>query len=130
MKDIIAYQGSRFTIEWYFDERDRSPALEYYHQLSPERQRKTMRLFKLIAEVMLVYNEEKFRNEGDQIYAFKPQPDRFLCFFFDGAKIIVTNAFEKKSQKLPEAEKSRAMRYKNDYVARINRGTYYDEEKK
>ena len=33
----------------------------------------------------------KFRNEGDGIYAFKPQPDRYLSFFTDNKKIIVTN---------------------------------------
>ena len=28
--------------------------------------------------------------EGDGIYAFKTHYDRFLCFFFEGAKVIVT----------------------------------------
>jgi len=28
-----------------------------------------------------IFDITKFRNEGDGIYAFKPQPDRFLSFF-------------------------------------------------
>ncbi|MBS4166988.1 hypothetical protein NEOC65_002090 [Neochlamydia sp. AcF65] len=42
-----------------------------------------------------IFDEMKFRNEGDGIYAFKPQPDRYLGFFFKSKKIIVTNAFVK-----------------------------------
>ncbi|MFM6247534.1 MAG: type II toxin-antitoxin system RelE/ParE family toxin [Dolichospermum sp.] len=30
---------------------------------------------------------------------------RFLCFFFTGKKIIITNAFQKKTQKLPKNQK-------------------------
>lgn len=45
-----------------------------------------------MANVGKIYNEQKITYEGDQIYAFKPTPDRFFCFFFEGSKIIVTNA--------------------------------------
>jgi len=31
-----------------------------------------------------------------KLNTFKPKPDRFLYFSFDGKKIIVTNAFRKK----------------------------------
>lgn len=51
------------------------------------------------------FDKTKFNYEGDGIYAFKPQPDRYLCFFFKGKKIVVTNAFCKKTQKLPMNEK-------------------------
>ncbi len=75
-----------------------------------------------------IRNIEKFRNEGDKLYAFKPQPHRFLCFFFDGNKIIITNAFMKRQQKLPKAEKDKAMGYKVDYENRIKKGRYYGQE--
>jgi hypothetical protein len=54
-----------------------------------------------------IFDETKFRSEGNGIYAFKPQPDRYLCFFFKGKMIIITNAFAKKTQKLPQNEKER-----------------------
>ncbi|WP_245534310.1 type II toxin-antitoxin system RelE/ParE family toxin [Treponema saccharophilum] len=41
------------------------------------------------------------------MWAFKPKPDRFLSFFTSGKRIIITNAFEKKCQKLPPAEKEK-----------------------
>lgn len=33
-KEHIAYLGSNFTIEWYYDSRGKSPALDYYHSLT------------------------------------------------------------------------------------------------
>jgi hypothetical protein len=60
--------------------------------------------------------------------AFKPQPDRFLCFFVVGKRIVVTNGFEKKSQKLPSGEKNRALRAKVDYETRTKKGTYYEKD--
>jgi len=62
------------------------------------------------------------------VYAFKPQPDRYLCFFFKGKKIIITNAFIKKTDKLPLREKERALAVIEDYEKRVKNGTYYEEE--
>ncbi len=73
-----------------------------------------------------IKNKTKFNFEGDKIYAFKPQPHRFLCFFYTGKKIILTNAFHKKTDKLPKNEKDRALKIKDDYETRINRGNYYE----
>ena len=73
-----------------------------------------------------IKNKTKFNYEGDKIYAFKPQPYRFLCFFFKDGKIIVTNAFNKKTNKLPKSEKEMALKYKKEYEKRIQLGEYYD----
>ena len=117
-----------FTSEWYFDERGRSLAREYYRELSLDRKNKALFLFKIMAQLGKLANTEKFRSEGDKIYAFKPLPDRFLCFFFAGSKIIITNAFEKKTDKLPVREKERALKYKANYLARTEEGVYYEKE--
>ena len=125
-RDTIAHKGSKFTIEWYFDNRGRSSALDYFEGLSTDRKKKTTHLFYLLASMGKIFNIQKFRSEGDQIFAIKPSPDRFLCFFFDGSKIIVTNAYEKKSEKMPPGEKQKALKAKNDYIIRCKKGTYYD----
>lgn len=88
--------------------------------------KKAYNLFKLIANIGKVFNEEKFRNEGNQIFAIKPTPDRFLCFFYEGAKIIITNAYEKKSAKMPVKEKERALKAKSDYIKRCDGDMYYE----
>src|SRR5437016_4790482 len=97
MKQFVLYEGKEYIVEWFFDDRGGSIALEYFNELPLPRKKKLMNLVKLLAETGKIFNEEKFRHEGDQIYAFKPMPDRFLCFFFEGSKVIITNAFEKKT---------------------------------
>ncbi len=121
----IAYEGLCLEIEWYFDENNCSQALEYYQKLSTDERIKVLKLFKRMGDVGKINDKTKFIYEGDKIYAFKPQPDRFLCFFCEGGKIIVTNAFRKKQQKLPNGEKERAMKARGSYVNRVNMGGYY-----
>jgi len=124
--EYIAYGGSSYTIEWYFDVRCQSQALDYYQSLNDNDRIKVLKLFKRMGDAGKIKDKTKFMNEGDKIYAFKPQPDRFLCFFYEGGKIIVTNAFRKKQQKLPKKEKARALKMRENYINRINGGEYYD----
>lgn len=128
MKEYIAYKGSEFTIEWYYDTQGQSLALEYFKKQPKDKQRKALNLFRLMGDQGKIFDETKFRNEGDKIYAFKPQPDRYLCFFFRGKKIIVTNAFVKKTPKFPRGEKELALKAYQSYEKRIKEETYYEEE--
>ena len=45
----------------------------------------------------------------------------------DSNKIIITNAFVKKAQKLRKQEKDRAIAARNDYIERVREGKYYEE---
>jgi phage-related protein len=124
--EYIAYVGEAFTIEWYFDPSDKSEALDYYKSLNTSERIQLLKLFKRMGDIGEIKDLTKFRNEGDKIYAFKPQPDRFLCFFNEGSKIIVTNGFRKKQSKLPTNEKENATKKRDDYLNRIKLGLYYD----
>ena len=128
MKQYVAYEGSEFTIEWYFTDKEKSPAHEYYEKQPVEKKRKLLNLFRLMGDFGKIHDKTKFRNEEDGVYAFKPQPDRYLCFFFRGKKIIVTNAFVKKTDKLPLSEKERALKSRENYEKRVKKGVYYEEE--
>ncbi len=128
MPQFIAYEGPCFTIEWYVGNNGKSRALEYFQGLSYTRQDKTLYLFKRMGDSGKINNRTQFRYEGDEIFAFKPQPDRFLCFFVKGRKIIITNAFIKKSDLLPRAEKRNALKLREDYLARVREGRYYEKE--
>ena len=116
--ESIVYVGKAFTVEWYFDSNGNCQAYEYFLELDKDRRRKFLMLVKRIGDAGKINDKTKFRNEGDQIFAFKPQPDRYVSFFFTGKKIIVTNAFAKKSQKMPVREKQRSLEYKKDYEER------------
>jgi phage-related protein len=128
MMQRVAYEGTEFTIEWFYDQKGHSQALEYFKEQSKTEQRKLLNLFRLMGDHGKIFDETKFRHEGDGIYAFKPQPHRYLCFFFKGKKIIVTNAFLKKSQKLPQNDKEQALKAYYSYEKRVKEGDYYEEE--
>ena len=129
MKDYIAYQGEKFQIEWYYDLKGNSQSLEYAtDRLTKVEKARLLLLFERIGDLGKINDITKFRNEGDGVYAFKPKPHRFLCFFFEGGKIIITNAFEKRQDKLPNREKTRALDAREEYKERIKKGTYYEED--
>jgi phage-related protein len=121
-RECIIYAGEKFTIEWYYDKNGKSVANEFFMKSSEELQDKFLLLVKKMAEIGKIYDIKKFRNEGDGIYAFKPQPDRYLSFFTYGSKLIITNGFRKKTDKLPENEKKLALRFKEDYMDRNTGG--------
>ena len=128
-RKLVAYKGSEFQIEWYYSPKGESQSFEYYQQLTAVERMKLQNLFRIMGESGRIRDESKFRNEGDKIYAFKPQPYRFLSFFVAGKKIIVTNAFRKQQEKLPKAEKEQALKCMESYKARVAKGVYYEEEK-
>jgi len=121
-ESCIIYSGSKYTLEWYYDRKGRSVAKEFYQKTSEDFQRKFLVLVKKMGDFGKIYDITKFRNEGDGIYALKPQPDRYLSFFTYGGKIIVTNGFRKKTDKIPKSEKELAVKYKQDYLARKDGG--------
>jgi phage-related protein len=125
-KEFVAYSGERYTIEWYFDPNGLSQPLDYFYAMSNSQKRKLLMLFKRMGDFGRISDKTKFRNENDGIYAFKPQPDRFLSFFTSNKKIIVTEGFIKKSNKLPKSIKDRSLRIESDYLERVKEGSYYE----
>ncbi|MCB1174744.1 MAG: type II toxin-antitoxin system RelE/ParE family toxin [Leptospiraceae bacterium] len=101
------------------------PALAYFNDLSESEQVSVLVLFERIGIFGRITDKTKFRKERDEIWAFKPQPHRFLCFFVKGKRIVVTNAFHKKTDKLPAKELQLALRRKADYEERIKKKDYY-----
>ncbi len=124
-KEYIVYQGSEYIIEWYFDQKGISKSFNYYQKLDKARRIQLLKLVKRLGDIGKIYNKELFRNEGEKIFAFKPKPDRYLCFFYTEKKVIITNAFTKKSQKIPKEEKEKAIKSMNDYQKRVEEGGYY-----
>ena len=66
-------------------------------------------------------NERKFKHltGTDQLFEFKVEADRILCFFFVGRRLIVTHGFRKAGDKTPKREIDRAEAYKNDFERRV-----------
>ena len=91
--EYILFEGNQFTIEWYYKSNGKSQALTYFGRLDRTKKIKFIRLVEIMGTIGVIRNKQRFNNEGDGIYALKPQPNRFLCFFYAEKKIIVTNAF-------------------------------------
>lgn len=68
-----------------------------------------------------IWNERKFKHltETDQIFEFKVDADRILCFFFIGRRLILTHGFRKAGDKTPKREIDRAEACKNDFERRV-----------
>jgi phage-related protein len=114
----IIYIGPMYRLEWYYDKNGKSAAYDYFLGTTREQKRKFLILVKRMGDFGKIFDKTKFRNEGDGIFAFKPRPDRYLSFFTDDRKIIVTHGFCKKTDKLPKNEKDTALKLKSDYYER------------
>ncbi|MDR1831415.1 MAG: type II toxin-antitoxin system RelE/ParE family toxin [Fusobacteriaceae bacterium] len=114
----VVYAGIYYTVEWYYDKGGYSEAFEYFLSVSDDQKRKFLLLVKKMADFGKIIDTRKFRYEGNNIFAFKPQPDRYLSFFVRGKRIVITNGFYKKSEKLPENEIQKATKYRIDYLNR------------
>jgi phage-related protein len=61
----------------------------------------------------------------DKIYELRmtltTNETRTLYFFFNNNEIVLTHAFYKKTQSVPESEINKAIKYKNDFTQRYNK---------
>ena len=82
---------------------------------------KLLVLVRYIAENGRLFDETKFRliDKKEKVYEFKPLAERFFNFFYEGKKIIITNAYRKKGQKVNRRELARAINLKRDYEFRV-----------
>lgn len=115
-KKYIVYAGTCFTIEFYRNRNGNSQPLDYFYELSDDEKEEAFMLFKRMGDNGKINDTTKFRHEGKQIYAFKPRPNRFFCFFASGKRIIITNAFEKKKDELKQSFMKIAIRNRKDYL--------------
>lgn len=57
MKDYIAYSGTYFVIEWFFDSAGKSDVIDYYNALDDSQKRKTMLLFKKMGDFGIIFDK-------------------------------------------------------------------------
>lgn len=127
-EEYVFYQGEKFQIEFYFNEKGELPAKEYFDAADRQVKIKLLALVKYMAEVGRLFDETKFRvvDKQEKIYEFKPMDERFFNSFYEGRKIIITNAYRKKGQKVDKRELDRAIALKKDYDLRVKGGVYYE----
>ena len=124
----IFYVGDKYQVEFYLSENGRMLAKEQVRDAPVAVKAKLAALVKIIAEEGSIFDKTKFRlvDRKERIYEFKPNKYRFFNFFFDGAKIIITNGYRKRAQKVDRKELKKAIQLKKDYISRVERGGYYE----
>ena len=127
-EDYVFYQGEKFQVEFYFTAKGELPAKEYFDSSDQQIKIKLLALVKYIAENGRLFDEIKFRvvDKKEKIYEFKPKEERFFNFFYEGKKIIITNAYRKNGPKVNRRELTKAINLKKDYEFRIKGGVYYE----
>jgi phage-related protein len=117
----LVYDGAVFRIEFYVAPGGVAPAEAWLEQLPLGAQQKFAALFARMGDTGKIWNERKFKHvtETDQIFEFKVEADRILCFFFIGRRLILTHGFKKAGDKTPKREIDRAEAYKKDFEGRM-----------
>ena len=133
-ESVLIHCGRYFTAEWYYAPEGRIPALDYYNALAEVDQDRFDDLIRYICEAkpgtILPKTLYRIEDHAHKIYALKPRAERFFNFATIDAKIIITNAYHKHSQKMTKADlecMKAAVRQKQDYLRRTLEGTYYEK---
>ncbi|NOT96628.1 MAG: hypothetical protein HOP00_10015 [Nitrospira sp.] len=117
----LVYDGAAFRIEFYVTPGGAAPAEVWLEQLPLGGQQKFAALFARMGDTGKIWNERKFKHltETDQIFEFKVEADRILCFFFIGRRLILTHGFRKAVEKTPKREIERAEACKQDFEGSV-----------
>lgn len=98
-----------------------APVEQWLETLSLDLQKKFAALFVRLGDHGKIWNEQKFKHleSSNQLFEFKADSGRILCFFFHGKRVILTHGFFKKGAKTPKGEIEKAHRIKEDFERRI-----------
>lgn len=116
----IVFQGEIFSIEFYVRPSGQALAEDWLETVPDSMQVKFAALFSWMGNQGKIANERKFKylTGSDQIFEFKADEGRILCFFFYGKRIVLTHGFRKKSAKTPKNEIERAEVLKKEFESR------------
>ena len=110
-------------IIFYRTESNECPIEEFLDTLNSKQAQKVAWVMQVVEELEKVPEIylKKLKNTDD-IWEIRVQQSnnifRFLGFFDDGSFIVLTNGFQKKTQKTPKAEILLAEQRKQDYIER------------
>ena len=111
-----------FILEFYETEDGKKPVEEFLDSLNDKMAAKMVGLMELLEEkgneLRMPYSEAL----GDGIFELRCKQGtditRVLYFFYYGGKIIITNGFTKKTQKIPSNEIKLAKGRRTDWIRR------------
>lgn len=131
-KEFLVYVGEHFEVEFYYDDKGEIKIWNDFATLSDKDKASFFtRVEKLANSAPGTIHPKTIFNLEDtekKIWAIKFGNNRFCTFFYEGGKIIITNAYVKKTQKngkKEEAQIKKAGGFKDDYENRVKSKNYY-----
>lgn len=110
-------------IVYYTTENGKTPVKEFIEDQQPEVIKKIFFVFELIQE--LDHVPKKFLDKIDGsggIYEIRIEYAsniyRVFCFFHKNSLVVLTNGYQKKSQKTDKGQIETAIKYRADYIRR------------
>lgn len=126
----LAYAGQAFQVEFYVRRAGEALAEEWLESMPASGQQKFAALFAWMGDHGRILNERKFKHltGTNQIFEFKSEDGRVLCFFFSGRRIILTHGFKKQGDKTPKKEIELAEKLKAEFEERTKLWTRKNEQ--
>jgi len=113
---------ANYQVVFYRTKSGTVPAEDFINSLNPKMSAKIYRLLVMISENGPELREPYSKCLEDGIFELRAKVgsdiSRVLYFFFIGRRVIVTNGFSKKTQRIPRAEIDKAKAYRKDYKDR------------
>ncbi len=130
--EFLVYEGEYFTVEFYYNEMGKIEIWDSFVELTDEEQAAFLTRIEKIANSRpgTIHPKTIFNREDnkEKIWAIKFGNNRFCSFFYEGGKIIITNAYKKQSQQnrkkeMTQIKKASSMKF--DYEERVKKNAYY-----
>ena len=105
-------------VEFYETPNKRCPAIDYLDSLDNKMKAKTLRTIDLLERngyMLRMPYSESLNNELFVLRSKHGSNITRLFYFYSNNKIIITNGFSKKTNKIPKKEIDLAISYKNEY---------------
>ena len=121
-----AATGEWGSVVWAIEASGKSPALEFFEELSDADAAKVQALFEKWAVHGRINNKEQFKKLGDRqghgIWEFKRHQLRFLGGLAPGRQFLVAHGLRKKQDKHRPTDLDRAARILKEHLARQGQG--------
>lgn len=114
---------SQFTVEFFEDSNGSKPVEDFLSDLDIKMRAKLLGILQILQEKGPLLREPYSKHLNDGIFEVRGKSGsdttRILYFFYCGGKIILTNGFIKKSQKIPREELKLAKKRRKIYLERM-----------
>ncbi|MCD6577271.1 MAG: type II toxin-antitoxin system RelE/ParE family toxin [Anaerolineaceae bacterium] len=89
---------------------------DFINGLEIRSKKQVFKLIEQMADRLVLFDEQKFRAIGDNIFELKTRGGiRILCFWGGSKTLILTHGFSKPTKKVLQIEKAKAIKWLKEY---------------